>query len=162
MFESYPWLPGTTTTLMVPCGQYNIVQYKSFSTIGLYRGPVLPYSIWRYMVLCACYAMSASSGRTLLASYALSGTDIGYAATRQLRDVRLCCYSSATQYPVLTRAMLLPGFGIATGVGGRVPPMLLRARYAMSGTDLGYAPTRSLRDVWSALRYLPTRALRDV
>eukprot|EP00961_Rhodomonas_salina_P159513 2148143-Rhodomonas_salina.1 len=64
----------------------------------------------------------------LRACYAMSGTRLGYAATRLLRDVRYshrpCCFAPATRCPVLGYAMLQ------------------RACYAMSGADVGHAGTR--------------------
>eukprot|EP00961_Rhodomonas_salina_P068180 915367-Rhodomonas_salina.1 len=41
----------------------------------------------------------------LLHRYALSGTDIGYAPSRPLRNVRLRCYAIATKCPVLTQRL---------------------------------------------------------
>eukprot|EP00961_Rhodomonas_salina_P256711 3468670-Rhodomonas_salina.1 len=58
----------------------------------------------------------------------MSGTGIGY-ATCVVRDVRYwhrLCYVRSTRCPVLTWGMLF---------------RVLRAQYAMSGTDIGYAAT---------------------
>eukprot|EP00961_Rhodomonas_salina_P160395 2159271-Rhodomonas_salina.1 len=75
--------------------------------------------------------------------------------------------------------MLLPGGSQHAVLGGSFPPILLRARYAMSmsgtelrilsssGTDIGYAATRpstprlaSLRSPWSAPLSAYARAMR--
>eukprot|EP00961_Rhodomonas_salina_P256660 3468085-Rhodomonas_salina.1 len=57
----------------------------------------------------------------------MSGTDVGYDATRPLRDIRYghrqCCFTPTMRCPVLTSAILL------------------HARYAISGTNIGYAAT---------------------
>eukprot|EP00961_Rhodomonas_salina_P135469 1822511-Rhodomonas_salina.5 len=57
----------------------------------------------------------------------MSGTDVEYASTHMLRQAqywrRVCCYAPATSYPGLMRSMLL------------------RARYAKSGTEAGYHGT---------------------
>eukprot|EP00961_Rhodomonas_salina_P303131 3941112-Rhodomonas_salina.1 len=66
----------------------------------------------------------------------MSGTDLAYAATQcAVLTLRPCCAMfstdrgyAATPYP--TRSLVLPA------------GMLLRACYALSGTDLRYAPTQ--------------------
>eukprot|EP00961_Rhodomonas_salina_P268343 3626218-Rhodomonas_salina.2 len=55
--------------------------------------------------------------------------------TRKLVATPLRSYALATGSPVLTLRMLLPGGGCS--VSRRSPSMLLRARYEMSGTDVG-------------------------
>eukprot|EP00961_Rhodomonas_salina_P052613 705700-Rhodomonas_salina.3 len=87
--------------------------------------------------------------RTVLrASYAMSGTDLAYAA--------LPAYAPGARYPAAVNASGLSRkmFRVAT-------PISLRACYAMSGTELAYAATLVLCDVrlWC---YLPTRVLCDV
>eukprot|EP00961_Rhodomonas_salina_P216856 2929541-Rhodomonas_salina.6 len=83
----------------------------------------------------------------------MSCTGVGY-----------CCYAYSTRYPVLTYAIPLPGLktrGCGIHGGGRVckPPFaqgvrtVLRAHYAMSSTDLGYAATRFyIERVWGLKR----------
>eukprot|EP00961_Rhodomonas_salina_P301233 3940380-Rhodomonas_salina.1 len=72
--------------------------------------------------------------------HALSSTDIAYAIAL---PSFLAPYVCATQCPVLTSRMLLPGGGGAgDSRGSSPPPMVLRTCYAMSGTEIAYAPTR--------------------
>eukprot|EP00961_Rhodomonas_salina_P243861 3295132-Rhodomonas_salina.11 len=77
-----------------------------------------------------------------------------YCATDALGNVR---------YP--HRLSFYCGFGMRWPV--LTPGILLRVRYAMSGTDLGYRATRhwtesSLLQTGMLLRYLPTRVLYAV
>eukprot|EP00961_Rhodomonas_salina_P129192 1740448-Rhodomonas_salina.2 len=95
-----------------------------------------------YYAMASSYALPMRCPAMLLhACYAMSGTEIGYAATREnggrvgaetgsrgilLRRVRISSYA-------------MPGTDIADGAGtetGNV--ILLRACYAMSGTEIGY------------------------
>eukprot|EP00961_Rhodomonas_salina_P132453 1782492-Rhodomonas_salina.3 len=96
-----------------------------------------------YKTLRACFAVSATDKsylyNILRASpvlrlqlcYAMSGTDLVYAAP---------CYARATRCPVLTEAMLLPdtSIGLCRNLEGG---MLLRAAYAKSGTDVAQSGT---------------------
>eukprot|EP00961_Rhodomonas_salina_P257380 3478513-Rhodomonas_salina.1 len=109
------------------------------------------------MVLPGCRAVEAYSGyppaMLLRTCYAMSGTEIAYANTQLLRDVRVCCYALATRCPVLSSGMLRPGvlrhakkvLTAAAKNGGSIT--LLCVCYAMSGTALAYAATHLLRDV---------------
>eukprot|EP00961_Rhodomonas_salina_P301207 3940370-Rhodomonas_salina.1 len=82
----------------------------------------------------------------LLPSYAMSGTEIAHAGT--------ALAYAATRRAVLRKGMVLradlPASADLLFLEGYHPPMLLRAPYAMSGTDLRcllcYAPTRFPRD----------------
>eukprot|EP00961_Rhodomonas_salina_P264132 3569757-Rhodomonas_salina.1 len=82
------------------------------------------------------------------ACYVMSGTDSAYGATQLVTSVRdeVSAYARATRCPVLTRCMLQ-----WTERALCVPPrrtrgtthsMVLRIRYALSGTDQAYAATR--------------------
>eukprot|EP00961_Rhodomonas_salina_P297724 3937438-Rhodomonas_salina.1 len=117
----------------------------------------------------------------------MSGTDIGYAATRR----GVCGNAWYTSPIVLRRRYAMSGTDIAhhvivlrrryamsgTDIAHHV--IVLRRRYAMSGTDLGYVTTRRLRNpektvlrvaspsscyVMSGtdLGYAPTHTPRDV
>eukprot|EP00961_Rhodomonas_salina_P137361 1847846-Rhodomonas_salina.1 len=74
----------------------------------------------------------------------MCGTDLAYAATKAMRGTAIpsvCCYQS-------DGTDLAYGLQLAIRLAERqvaCPPMLLRACYAMSGTDVAYAPTRFLR-----------------
>eukprot|EP00961_Rhodomonas_salina_P175696 2368973-Rhodomonas_salina.3 len=98
-----------------------------------------------YAALClrACYAMSgtdiAYGDICVRAGHAASGTDIAYAATRALLVSRVL--------PAV-RAILEPRYASLLSSYARAMPcpvlpwrMLLPARYAMSSTDMLYAPT---------------------
>eukprot|EP00961_Rhodomonas_salina_P230364 3113173-Rhodomonas_salina.1 len=66
----------------------------------------------------------------LRARYAMSGTDIAV----------LACYARAMRCPVLTSAIVCCAMsGTSIGSAGASVP---RPRYAMPGTDVGYAATR--------------------
>eukprot|EP00961_Rhodomonas_salina_P154895 2086405-Rhodomonas_salina.3 len=78
-------------------------------------------------------------------------------------------YATAMQCPVLTDHMVLrylptrPVYGVCgssrahrTPINGSRPPIILRARYAMSGTDVGYAATST-----SSPTALPSTAFRS-
>eukprot|EP00961_Rhodomonas_salina_P010988 147281-Rhodomonas_salina.2 len=56
------------------------------------------------------------------------------------------------QCPLLTYTALLPGLQGARGGPGRVPPSVLCACYAMSGTDVGCAGTSALSAYAHAVR----------
>eukprot|EP00961_Rhodomonas_salina_P221527 2995391-Rhodomonas_salina.1 len=96
----------------------------------------------------------------LRACRTMCSTELGYDTTRLLHDARyrtrlcyfalvwssarLCCYALAMHCSVLRRRMLL------------------RACYAISGTQIAYAPTRLGLQVRSSARYPPTRLLCGV
>eukprot|EP00961_Rhodomonas_salina_P020777 279466-Rhodomonas_salina.2 len=69
----------------------------------------------------------AAAGTMRVFCYAMSGTDLAYAATR-------------SREPSTLR---LPGGSRGEEGSGSIPPIMLRPRYAMSGTDLWYAAARS-------------------
>eukprot|EP00961_Rhodomonas_salina_P061242 822243-Rhodomonas_salina.1 len=70
----------------------------------------------------------ASTGSLLRVLYAMSGTEIGYAATR----LNPKCLESAARLGISLRFCdAMSGTDVAYGVS-------LRARYAMSGTDAAY------------------------
>eukprot|EP00961_Rhodomonas_salina_P200474 2704354-Rhodomonas_salina.2 len=62
-----------------------------------------------------------------------------------MRRRTLLSYATATECPVLTYGMLLPGADRDTPKGVQEWTAALRACYGMSGTELGYAATRFLR-----------------
>eukprot|EP00961_Rhodomonas_salina_P197962 2671161-Rhodomonas_salina.1 len=73
------------------------------------------------------------------APYPSALRDVRYGATDLLRRVRWC----AERRPVLYCAVS----GSTRRMRYAMSGIVLRARYAMSSTDLGYVPTRWLRDV---------------
>eukprot|EP00961_Rhodomonas_salina_P177422 2392480-Rhodomonas_salina.2 len=110
--------------------------------------------------------------------YEMSGTDVGYAATREKQRLAswgevaasLSSYALDTQCPVLAYAMLLHTHDAISGTGIllRLLPqknaMLLRIRSAMSGhagTKKRYGGSIAARAGWKD-RYYPTRPLRNV
>eukprot|EP00961_Rhodomonas_salina_P131954 1776455-Rhodomonas_salina.1 len=111
-------------------------------------------------VLRASYTVS---GIILRASYAVSGTGVCCGRPRHWYRHRGRCYRARTE----------PGYAATRSKGSLftsfssqvAPPLSLRARYAMSGTDLLYGATRLHAAYGSSprsVRYQPTRFLRDV
>eukprot|EP00961_Rhodomonas_salina_P262711 3549946-Rhodomonas_salina.2 len=79
--------------------------------------------------------------------YAISGTDMcSVVLSPSLCYLRyqgwVWNYAFATRCPVLRRAMLLPGAPLGVVP---TPGMVLRTRYAMPVTEIGYAATRPAR-----------------
>eukprot|EP00961_Rhodomonas_salina_P024812 334180-Rhodomonas_salina.1 len=100
-----------------------------------------------------CYG-HVTSAMSLRACYAMSGTDVGYVVLATRGPGVLSTYALATQCPVLSWCMMLPGTGGTGGESGtrrgglrsRVlspyPPTRrcprMASPYAMPGTDLAY------------------------
>eukprot|EP00961_Rhodomonas_salina_P194295 2623540-Rhodomonas_salina.2 len=112
---------------------------------------------------CPASRAAVSSDICLRACYAVSDTDLAYASTRMLRDVRywpsVCCYARATR----CARMLLPAADpLPLAGGGERGSPQAGACYKMSGTGIAYAATCVLRDA----RYWHTvccyRVLGDV
>eukprot|EP00961_Rhodomonas_salina_P126133 1699229-Rhodomonas_salina.3 len=105
----------------------------------------------------------------VLAAYAMRGTERGYAAMQAHKDwekkmlrknqqrVLLLCYAlsstglryTAMPSPVLTQPIRCTKFGggPTAAAAGTTHPIALRLRYALSGADMAYAATCSLRAV---------------
>eukprot|EP00961_Rhodomonas_salina_P178848 2412968-Rhodomonas_salina.6 len=88
----------------------------------------------------ACYAKSGADltdNAIFLCTLSLPGIDRACAAsTMHMVAVRVSCSMSGTDkaYPAAKAA------AATSGSGGRIARIALRGRYAMSGTDVAYAP----------------------
>eukprot|EP00961_Rhodomonas_salina_P206646 2789683-Rhodomonas_salina.3 len=128
------------------------------------RSPVLKSAT----LLRICSAMSGTAAAMLLRlRYALFGTEIGYAATRmtgteigygptriigtetsyaatRITWWMACYLTCALPYGITLRLRTVRLSYCAFAM--RCPGMLLRARYAVASTDIGYAATRRARE----------------
>eukprot|EP00961_Rhodomonas_salina_P024066 323672-Rhodomonas_salina.1 len=109
-------------------GTWGMVARSEYAVLSQGRGVGVTRAIVPY---CECVLKCAMP---LPACYAMSGTDLGYAATKVQRFLN----GQAVE-------------GRSSRRGGHVPPMLLRAALAwrmlcaMSGTDIGYTHAIVLR-----------------
>eukprot|EP00961_Rhodomonas_salina_P102001 1372005-Rhodomonas_salina.5 len=130
--------------------------------------PVLAYPVLSYAVLVALYPERA---------YLLRVREAVRIPAIVLRTRYAMAVSRARRYhaprrPVLRAGMLLPGAGMRKEAlsnslslsGFSVPKhgTVLRARYAMSGTDLAYGLRACYAMPGTGLAYLPTRSLSAV
>eukprot|EP00961_Rhodomonas_salina_P273161 3690831-Rhodomonas_salina.9 len=118
------------------------------------RCPVLACAVLRPIVLCVCHAMPDTDlGHGVLGlgtCYAMSGGRMdGATAHGPQRGTAIAyrgiCQGNARQCPVLRERIAHPAYHCpmrcpsSAAVKVSRPPIVLRACYAMSGTDIGYA-----------------------
>eukprot|EP00961_Rhodomonas_salina_P277221 3746207-Rhodomonas_salina.1 len=152
-------MPGTDLANRIPislCTSYAMPDLAYAATMYLLRA-MSGTDLERFLRMLLCDVRYRPS----VCCYAISGTDLAYAATREYPRL-----GWISQVPTPISLRVYPYADLST-------PVSLHARYAMSGTVIAYGATRDCHitygaipiynvQYWPGIAYLPTRLLRDV